>query len=67
MVLRTLLQAGVVNVGGHGKHGHVDVGSPHLGSRVDAVGCLHDDDKLWERYYGDDDSDVSIIFEPDFD
>lgn len=39
----------------------------NISSKIVCIGCLHDDDKLWERYYGDDDSDVSIIFEPDFD
>ena len=38
-----------------------------VSSKIVCITCLHDDDKLWEKYYGEDpDNDVDIVFDADF-
>jgi hypothetical protein len=31
--------------------------------KVVCIGCLHDDDKLWEKYYNQDDDNFQIEFD----
>tara|TARA_R100001460_G_scaffold50504_1_gene88825 strand:- start:465 stop:800 length:336 start_codon:yes stop_codon:yes gene_type:complete len=38
-----------------------------ISSKIVCITCLHDDDKLWEKYYGEEpDNDVEIRFDADF-
>ena len=38
-----------------------------VSNKIVCITCLNDDDKLWEKYYGEDpDNDVDIVFDADF-
>jgi hypothetical protein len=34
-----------------------------VSKKVVCIGCLHDDDKLWEKYYNNDNDNLQIEFD----